>query len=212
MWHVILILFVIPIAVWILGSLFRAVEDQQKTAGQRPRMDGNARPQAQRPPRPANDIEGFLQEINRRRQASTRPAPQIQAGEAKPRPQLRATPPSGRKPTPSSTAMVPASVRKPQGARSTRSAEIVDVVVADVRPARTSAPQPVEEVVVVAEVVPTALEPAPPAPARAPTPLAPNLIALTQMLRTPGNIRTAMLLQEVLSPPMCLRQLHRARR
>ena len=122
MWHVLLILFVIPVAVWILSSLFRAVEEQQRTP-QRPRMDGSPRQQPPvRPRRPANDIETFLEEINRRRrEGPVRPKSNSPTGEpvGAARPRVRPQPP--RHPAPSvPTVTLPATVSRTPAARRAR--------------------------------------------------------------------------------------------
>src|SRR5579884_1196124 len=152
MWHVLLILFVIPVAVWILSSLFRAVEEQQRTP-QRPRMDGSGRLPPPRPRRPVNDIESFLEEINRRRREGTaRPASGTPTGGATAGSKPRPKPPVRRPPSAIPTVTLAPPGARPPVARRAPTPEVVEVVVEEARPARAAAAQPVEAVVVAAEV------------------------------------------------------------
>src|SRR5437588_7708155 len=89
MWHIIFSLFVIPVAVWILSSLFRGTEEQARRERQRmnPRPPG---PGPARPRRPGTDIDTFLEEVNRRRQESSQrargnPVPTVSPPAARPR-------------------------------------------------------------------------------------------------------------------------------
>jgi hypothetical protein len=165
-WEVI-ILPVIAVAVWIIGTLIRNAEKEQGPAGAPPRK-------AER----VTDLDRFLREVHRRRQMGER-------AEERPEPSERRREPA------------PPPVRRPPP----RQEEL-----------------PVDEVVVVESPAPAPalrVHEAPPLPdvpsdksarppAQGPEPVA--LGSLRRLLRSREGMRTAMILREVLGPPLARRR------
>jgi hypothetical protein len=183
---------VIAIAVWILSSLLRGSEDDRQV--NRPRAGNGGRdPEAGPARRPVNDIDRFLQEVQRRRQSEppTRtpppPRPMPEAPVPSPRSRRRAVPPAEfppLRPAPPPPRMEPVEV------------EAVVVVPAPVPVARP------------AERAPRPPEPPPPPPRPAPSvPVSSAGGQLMALLRSPQTLQTAVLLHEILGPPRCRRFL-----
>jgi hypothetical protein len=186
-WGVILVVFLIPLAVWIFSTLVRGNEEERAQNGRRrgPRAGGMAPGR----PRPAtSDIDRFLEEISRRRrEGGPRPTPPAPQPAPAPTVQLPPTPRPQRRPGPTPRPKAPAKPTPPR-------------VVQEI-------PQVVE--VVVSEPVPTPPRPASPAPVAPPAgvrrPVNPMAAQLLNLLRSPQGIRTAILLHEIFGPPVCRR-------
>ncbi|HEV3262652.1 MAG TPA: hypothetical protein VG013_37780 [Gemmataceae bacterium] len=201
MLQIILIVFAIPVAVWILSSLLRAAEEERP--GNRPRVGPGARgPNAPRPRRPASDIDSFLEEVNRRRREGAERQGQLPAERPLPTQPARPRMPVPRaEPVP--RRLSPSAVPVPRPARiPVATAQPVDVVVvaeavrpAPGRPAPVAAPTPASPSARL--FIPTLVK------AQRVSAAAPQLMAL---LRSPQGLRTAVLLQEVFGPPLCQRQ------
>ncbi|HXG12966.1 MAG TPA: hypothetical protein VNK04_24625, partial [Gemmataceae bacterium] len=104
----------IAMAVWILGSLLRGgLEERQRDNLPRPGPGGG--PEGGRPSRPVSDLERFLEEVHRRRQAAAEkreresprepPSSSPERVESRPRPRsvpapVRPPPPPRRPPRP----------------------------------------------------------------------------------------------------------------
>jgi len=197
MWQIILGVFAVPVAVWILSSLLRAAEEERPRVG-----PGGRGPNPPRPRRPASDIESFLEEVNRRRREGTErqragvPVERPLPPPVRPRAPVPRAEPVPRQPPPSAVPVLrPARVPVP-------TAEPVDVVVVaeSVRPAPGRpgpAPAPVHAAPVGRPFTPTM------GTARR---VAPSLAQLMPLLRSPQGLRTAVLLQEIFGPPLCQRQ------
>lgn len=173
------IIIAIAIGMWILFNLFRGAEEE-------PREEGERREGPKRSGSLSNDVDRFLEEINRRR----REAMARESGVAPPpveAPQRRRRP-----------------EREPQQQRK-RPEQIPSVV--PVGRGRGAA-LPVVELVVdpsvpMAEpVVPLVL---PPVAGISRPALSPAVTQLRSMLRDPQSLRVSFMLQEVLGPPRCRR-------
>jgi len=180
MWEI-LIIPIIGVGVWIISTLLRGEEDAKKKNGQR----------GQRKPEKATDLDRFLREVQRRRQEAER-QPQ--------RPQ-------------------------PEERREERSAspreEPITVVVAEAQPVVVEAvpPTPVlvaEPIVTPSQLTVHAAPPLPPTQTRPTDHLAGDLpgrpqsralTGLLELLRSRDGLRMAMILQEVLGPPVARRRV-----
>jgi len=161
---------IIAVAVWIIGTLIRGAEKAQGPNGAPPRRGERV-----------TDLDRFLREIHRRRQAEERTEEPPQRAERRREPE----PPPVRRAPPR---------------------EEIPVVL------------PVQEVIAAEPVAPApalrVLE-APPLPAvpfdRSPRPQQRRaepaaLVTLKALLRSPEGLRTAMILREVLGPPLSRRR------
>jgi hypothetical protein len=224
----ILIVPLIALGVWLLGTLFRnAEEEKQKSRNRRASGEGGARVP---PRRPVTDLDRFLEEARRRREGgdnrqpaanpfeergeaprveskppAPRPAPaREQPREAAPRPRER-TPARARKAPEQARTTAPAlaqsatSLEKVPGALS-RAVEAVPVKAR----AESSPAQPVD--------LPESMEP-PAAPTSPPATIqrprgkpSRNLTKMAALLRTPQAARTAYVMTEVFGPPLCKRR------
>lgn len=180
----VLVIALIPVAVWILATIFRGVEEvKERSRPPRPRGDGA---QVKVPRRPAGELDRFLDEARRRRE----PGPKRRA-----EPTVTGTLELERLPV-EKPAPRPAVVRREEPKPRPKQ----DV------PAPPAAPA----VVVVAAPVEAALLPnPPPAPPRAgPTarPVSPLLGRLGGMLRDRNSLALAFVLREVFDRPVSQRR------
>lgn len=195
----------IVVAVWILSNIFGKGEEPQ-----RPRP--GARRPGQAPPRPENEIERFLQEINRRRQAAeaqqrdpSQPMPEPRpTPETRPTPEARPVPQQVRRPAPAP----PAPKRRPQRPVPTpaqRPRRLVDEPILTVEPVVAPRRSEVVPVVAVSEV---AVAPAAASLLGQAQPVAQSasLAQFNALLRSSQGLKTAILLQEVLGQPRCRRR------
>jgi hypothetical protein len=179
---------VIALVLWILNNLIRNADDKQARNAQRRAEAEEAQPAEQ----PKSDVDQFLEEINRMRRRTEPPRRQ------EPPEVVRAEPRPSEPPRP---VYVPTVVETPRPERPRpRPAQRPRTQVA-----RPVAPKPGAEIL---DVIPVA---APVAPHKAPTVSAPTrqpspaVVQLRSMLRSPGTIQAAIVLQEVLGPPRCRR-------
>lgn len=204
---------IIGAVIWIVGQLLRnSAQQEEKRTPAAPGPEDRAAGQ-RRPAPGSTELDRFLQEVNRRKQN----AEQRTRAQTENRP---AVAPSPRSSVDAPLAARPAGASSPPPVRRRPS-----------RPAAegpsTRAPQrraPAGDVPVLLEVVPV-VEPSPPAPAPLPTVLpapspakapafpptqgkiaSPALRQLLAMLGSKNNLRAAILLREVLDPPMCHRR------
>ena len=219
-WEV-LIIPLIALGVWILGTIFRGVEDERQKALLRPVDEGGGVRVPVR--RPVTDLDRFLEEARRRREAGQgaasppRPEPPP-APRPQPLPALPAEPPRPRAEAPR-----PAERRtRPREARpATRRADAPLPAIPVVKPS----PAPAEPARV--DTAPVVLAPPPTpatqagAPAALPSlpqlarlapipggerPLSPALAQVNALLRDPRSLAAAMVLREVLDRPVGLRR------
>ena len=186
-------IIIVAVAMWFLSNLFRGGEDE--------RAKGDAKGPPRRTPagrgRPAgNDIDRFLEEINRRRkQAAERESTRTQPPPppaARPRPRTRTARPEAER-----GAAIPMVLPVEPARR-----EAVRRPAPPPEPAKPQAVRPVEQSP--APVSAVAQENV--APVLTVRPQPPALTQLQSLLRTPQSLRTAFLLKEILGPPRCRRQ------
>jgi hypothetical protein len=170
---------VIALVLWILNNLIRNADEKQARNVRRP-----AEPEGERPAeRTTSDVDQFLEEINRMRRRST-----PQRREEPKQPPVRSEEPA--------PVFVPTVVERPrpQQRPRPRPAEKPRTMVA--KPVAVQVGAEIRDVIPVAPPnAPTAL-----APTRRPSPA---VAQLWSMLRTPGSVQAAIMLQEVLGPPRC---------
>jgi hypothetical protein len=196
-------------------------------AGPRPQPGERGAPR----PRAPGDLDKFLQEIQRRRRAAderdrppqAEPQPQAERPPQKTidRPPLSADPgPRPRPPQPPRPAVVPAQPPRRRPTRSVPDQPPAARPVPEQRRPRVGAEPPLDVLpgpaaavpvaVVVAEVAP------PPEPTFPPTTRARQqsaaLVQLAALLGSPQSLRAAIMLQEVLGPPVCQRGRNGRRR
>ncbi len=219
MFESLLLIVVVVELVWILSSIFRGTEDDRK--GQQrppltPRAPGAA-PSRQRPP--TTTVDRFLEEINRRRReaaerqtGSATARPSIPAS-AKPRlPEPRPEPPR-RQPRPTPAVLSPQPGRPAIPQRGTPA----EVVVAEIqypqveeiearrpKPATRPATTPPEKVVV-AEVIEVTPAAGPILGTRRSRPASSRAAQLIAMLHNHQTLGNALVLHEILGPPLCER-------
>jgi hypothetical protein len=223
MFESLLLIVVVVELVWILSSIFRGTEDDRK-GQQRPPLTPRA-PGASGPPRtqrpPATTVDRFLEEINRRRrEAAERQTP---AGQIRPQVPVPGRPrsleprpePPRRQPRPAPAVVTPPLARPPAPGRLPAEVVVTEVQYPQVeeiearrprpavKPASSPAASPPEKVVAaeVIEVRPrpdkAATRQTRPAPARA--------AQLMAMLQNRQTLRNALVLNEILAPPLCER-------
>jgi hypothetical protein len=190
----ILIIPLIALGVWILGTLFKGEDERQKKDVRRP---GNfsGRPPARRP---VTDLDRFLEEARLRREAEEKrkapPAPP-------PRPPIARPPLSQRPPRQRETS--------PRPARPPIRIEEVPVAVPTSRP--VAAPAVVEAVLAVPRPQPVAEAPSSPPPSPVPTTTrdtrpSPILQQVRSLLSKPQTAGTAFVLREIFDRPLCMRR------
>jgi hypothetical protein len=216
-WEIVLVLL-IPVGVWLLTTILRSEEDRNRRSGGRPGGDGAPRGPGRRP---VTDLDRFLEEARRRREASERqsrqalgPPPSAELEDTRLRvPGRRSEPPppplaprveplrqAPPRPAPQPVGRSPE--RRPPAPRAT---VLPPVPV----PPPVARPAPPPEQIPV-EVVPGP-PPTPSAPARPASPVTPRkdaeqLAALLKLLRSPQTARTAIVLREVFDQPLCRRR------
>jgi hypothetical protein len=184
----ILVIPLIALGVWILGTLFKSGEDERnKKAGAR-RGGSPGRGPARRP---ATDLDRFLEDARRRREAEERRQPPPPP----PRPTISRPPLSERPPRPREAPPRPAPV--------VRREEIVVAV-----PVIRAVVEPdLPEAVPVAPRVQPSAEPAPAAPTTTrDTRLSPIVQQVRALLSKPQSAGTAFALREILDRPLCKRR------
>ncbi len=215
MFESLLLIVVVVELVWILSSIFRGTEDERK--GQQrppltPRTPG-AGPSRQRPP--ATTVDRFLEEINRRRrEAAERQTASTPARPSVPAPGKPRSEPPRRQPRPTPTVLSPQPTR-PAAPRRGTPAEVVvaeiqypQVEAIDVRrpkPATRPATTPPPEKVVVAEVIEVTPAPGPTLSTRRGHPASARATQLIAMLHNHQTLGNALVLHEILGPPLCER-------
>jgi hypothetical protein len=183
----ILIIPLIALGVWILGTLFKGGEDERfKKLGRRPGNGVGRTP----PRRPVTDLDRFLEEARLRREAEER---------------RQALPP----PPPRSVVSRPPLRERPSQPR-----EAAIRAVPPIRRAETPATIPVGRAVAEPpRAEPILLEPAAEAaPAPPATPVtrreersSPLLRQVRSLLKAPQSAGTAFVLREIFAPPLCRR-------
>jgi hypothetical protein len=185
-WEV-LIVPLIALGVWILGTLFKPEDNPRQQPQRRP---GTGGPGGSRPP--VSDLDRFLADARRRREeseGSRLPIPQAAPPRPAPPPpraegmQTRARPP----------AAVPRQVRKRPS--------LPTAVPVEVRPEPVPV-VPVAEVPVEAVPLP---KPPPPPPRQVSKPPSPVVAQVLALLRSPQSAGTAFVLREVLGAPLSRR-------
>lgn len=184
----VLIIALIPVAVWILSTIFRGAEELRDKERSQPT---GASPQV--PKRPTTELDRFLEEARRRRdtapkQAKPTIAPPLQEALPVARPS-EPPPPVRREEKIDRPAKRPASERKPPSA--------------PVQPP----PRVVEMPVVQSESAPVSSQPAP-SPTPPTRPHRPSLLLnrLSTMLRDRDSLATAFLLREIFDRPISQRR------
>jgi hypothetical protein len=186
---------IVGAAIWIIGQLLRqnAEEDPKKRPQPRPQPPQD-RPNRPRPQSGTSDLDRFLQEVQRRKQMAE--------GRAKPPPPPKRQPQQRRPPPRNVPDVLP--TRTP-GAERRAEPAVIDVVPVEA-PARVPMPAPaaapVAAVVAPGDVAPVVRRVFPP-PRKAQ--LTPALAQLQKLMASRDSLRAAVLLQEVLGPPLCHR-------
>lgn len=187
-WEVLLVLL-IPLAVWILSTIFRSAEEErQKERLRRPEEEGG---RVRVPRRPVDDLERVLQEARRRRETESRqPAPArlpetrpVRPAEPAPEARPAAPPPRERVPAPPR-----AEVPRPAPPPPPREAVVA------VRVSEPSAPAPPPVEVAGVAVVQS--------PTRPPSPF---LVQLAGLLRDRKSLAAAVVLKEIFDRPVSQR-------
>jgi hypothetical protein len=198
MWNAVTVIIGISVIMWILSSLFSTRESPKPE----PRRTEPRKPPASRPRSTASDIDRFLEEVNRRRQQAagkekteTPPVPTVLP--AKPR---RPKPP--RAETPAKRPLNPPAVR--------REVPVEVVAVVPSKPSSTPSRNASERAempaaIVVVEEKPSPAPTVPPVVAR--RPLSPALASLVPLLTSRDQLRSALLLPEILGQPRCRQPL-----
>jgi hypothetical protein len=200
--------WVVPVGIvlfWIINSLFQGAERERARLNRPRSLPGGERPPGERVRRrPPQDIDRFLEEVNRRRQAAER-RPGSSGKERSSGPTAGPTVPGMRPRIPQRpVTRQPAVPLQPAGSALGRIPEAI----------------PVTEAVAAAEVlaVASALQAAPlPTLAREIKPpsasvskagekLPSDTPPFVELLRAPDNLRTAVILQEILGRPRCQRR------
>lgn len=188
MWQLVGLCILIAIIMWILSSLFSTKEEEQPTAQSTPRKPAMSRPRSS-----ASDIERFLEEMNRRR----RQAPQEP-------PPLPKPPQQSRRPRPArvETVAMPAPAPAPKRPPSRRRAAVEAVVAEQPRPR----PDPDSDRIEILDEGP-APPPAVPVVTRIARPVSPALATLLPLLVSKQQLRSALLLHDILGQPRCRRPM-----
>jgi hypothetical protein len=226
---------VAALAFWIIGTLLRNSsaagrdkDTQEANRGVPQRPGPQQRPgQPDRPlgpPRRAQqssaDLDRFLQEVSRRKQGAAAPRP----AEPAPRPVEQPRRPTASRPAPTSrpaAAPRPAAPARPVAQRPTKPTRarpavvepipVVEVLPVQEEPASTAPREqwaaPVQAAVVTGTAVGAGLtQPTFAAEAGAVRAIPPRLAQIVALLKTPQQLRAAMVLREVLDPPLSMRR------
>ncbi|HKI36651.1 MAG TPA: hypothetical protein VKA46_32650 [Gemmataceae bacterium] len=171
-----LIIPIIVVAVWIVSTLLRGADDSKRPG----------RP-AQRKPEKATDLDRFLREVQRRRDTAESAEPRPRREEARPAQAERRRPPQSR------------------GKGRTSREEAIPVVLAveEVAPSELVGGAPVMSVLTAPPLPEIPRMPADTSAASVPE--SPALVGLRELLQTRDGLRQAMILQEVLGPPLSRR-------
>ncbi len=214
-----IIILLLAVGLFVLQYIFRGVEENKQQ--QKPRGPNAPRTNPQRSRRQTNDMDRFLEETRKRQQEENKPAesPTLDRAEqvererrgqtGKPKPQPRPAPrPPDRRPPP----------RRGPGPPVRREAPPVLLEVVPDTPPTRSIPAPTPTVVQRTPPPPPAPPPVPTVqPARLGTtePVltaagprrggSPLLAELVKMLRRPQGLASAVVLQEILGPPVSRR-------
>jgi hypothetical protein len=186
----ILIIPLIALGVWILGTLFKTGEDDKMKRGvRRPGSVAGRGPSR----RPVTDLDRFLEEARRRREQEERPKP-----------------PPAPPPARASVARPPLRER-PTRPRETPPRVAAPVIRAPEAPVALPVARPIEQPAFVEPVV-AATPPrdvpssSTPAPATRPVPTSPILQQVRSLLSKPQTAGTAFVLREIFDRPLCMRR------
>ena len=177
-WDIIILIPIIALAVLILASVFRGEADKRRIRQASAPEDESPAPS--RPPEDRAGIDRFLQEIQARQRAreAERPAPIL-------------------------VTVPPAEPTAPETARGI------------LRPPVRALPRAVPLAIPVTEpsseslevaVAAVAVEAPPPRPAPLPRAIPVGLAQFSSLLWSPSGLRTAVLMREILDPPLCRRR------
>lgn len=193
----------VAFAIWILITMIRKTEEERRSR-ERNSPNPDKPPAPARPRQAAGDIDRFLDEVNRRRSQPAERKPRA-ASEQRPRTVVAVpvrealSPPRRRAAVPTSPAVLPPAPAPAASLPVRAPVRAFDAIMA----IRADQPAPPTQ-------NPKGPEPAPPvAKQEPPPPPARPAQLLVQMLRTPGSLQAAYLLQEVLSPPLSRRPRRR---
>jgi hypothetical protein len=191
---------VVFVVVFLASSLLRRGEEERNARG---RMRPGGEPQGSRTVRrPANDIDRFLEEVNRRRRQGDQRRPTLSDREmatgsltvpaSRSRPQTRAPGPSKRQ---GLTQAVPAPTTRPERIRLAEAAMALEALPVTAVPQIFAAPMLAKP------------EAAPPIAQHAPEDSpAPALAHVLTLLRSPESLTVGVMLHEILGPPRCRRR------
>lgn len=184
----ILIIPLIALGVWILGTIFKPAEDDKMKKGIRRPGTISGRGSGRRP---VTDLDRFLEEARRRREAEERPKPPPPPAPARP-----TTPrPSQRPALPRETPPV-----APPVVRRVEAPPVISVARPVAQPARA-------EPILVAAPTRDAPPPPPPVPiVTRPTEPSPILQQVHSLLSKPQTAGAAFVLHEIFDRPLCLRR------
>jgi len=200
-WEVFIALFVV--LVFFLRNLAQNKEEERRTNRPRPPVDRDKPPGNRPGSKSSNEIDRFLEEVNRRRRqaaenrGTTPPAPIPAAiptaAATPPRPRPAAAPqPSVKRPAPAAQPVRAAPERAVRPVKPSEKAVVVQVI------QEMGQPQPAPM-----EVKPAQVAPASPVATRpSARPRTPELAQLAALLQSPQSLRTAMLLKVIFDPPV----------
>jgi hypothetical protein len=219
MFESLLLIVVVVELVWILSSIFRGTEEDRRGQQRPPLTPRPPGAPASRPRPPATTVDRFLEEINRRRReaAERQGATPTAQSSAPASPKPRSEPPR-RQPRPAPSILSP----QPTRPGAPRRVPTLEVVVAEVqypqveaidarrappaaKPAFRPAPTAPPEKVVVAEVLAVTPPPALAVPTPRSRPASRRAAQLIALLHNRQMLGNALLLHEILGPPLCER-------
>jgi hypothetical protein len=176
---------VILIIIWVVNSFLRGNEEERNKNRQRPTPRGDRPPSEPTARRSTSDIDRFLEEVNRRRRQAAERRPTPEPPRQRPPSRPPSAPPPRRQPTSRPVERIP-------------TAEVIPVVEAVATAVAARPPALTAQPAATAQPTPGAVNasvPVVPAPMQ----------QLMGLLASPENLRTAILLREVLGPPRCRR-------
>jgi len=223
----------LAVGFWIIGTLLRnsssAARDKDTQEANRgaPQRPGQQRPgqpdrplgPPRRPQQSSADLDRFLQEVSRRKQGAAAPPPP----EVVVRPAEQPRRPTASRPAPTSRPAParPAAPPRPAAPRSKKPPTgrplvveplpVLEVVPVPEEPTSTAPreqwAEPVQAAVVTGTTIGAGLtQPTFAAEAGTPRAVPPRLAQILGLLKTPQQLRAAMVLREVLDPPLCKRR------